>query len=97
VTDEILVLVENEAAVTRGGRESWKSIKTKDLVKSFGEVTENLSSMVAASETNAKDFEVTKLEVTLGITASGTIGLFGTGAEAKADAGIKLTFERKRS
>lgn len=94
--DKVFIFAEPDTPRTRGSDAAvWTEAQKKDLLNSFKSVSSSLSEMMEEGDHPEAKFSMNKIEVNLGISASGKVGFLGTGAEASADASITVTFERK--
>lgn len=60
-------------------------------------VISGLDDLFAARADALKNYELAEFTVSLEVTASGKIGILGTGVETSGTGGIELTFRRKSS
>jgi len=93
---KIPVFAVSQARTTRGGQTaSWTEAEREDFLNSFKSVSESLAKMLAENEFPQSGFQMETVEVKLGISAKGKVGILGTGAEAAANASLTVTFKRR--
>ena len=73
---------------------SLSEVNVEILKKNFKEFAENASNLIEELPQFHEDFQVDTVELSLSITASGKIGLWGSGIGGGQAGGIKLILKR---
>ncbi len=83
--------------VREAASESVKSLAfDSDALDAAIEAATAILSRATSAASRLPSIEVDTMSIHIGITASGSVGLLGTGAEVEADASFEITFKIKR-
>jgi hypothetical protein len=88
------IVTDDEGVAYRGGP-AWKEVDAQEVAREFKNVAASVEGMFTSAEGASEKLLVSSIEVTLVISATGKLGILGTGVEGKAEAGFKVTFARK--
>ncbi|WP_299901889.1 hypothetical protein [uncultured Ruegeria sp.] len=95
-SETIAVFASPEIQTKRGGDEAaWTEAQKTSLLKSFESVSSTFEEMLDKNKFETSAYKMSKIEVKLGVSAKGKVGILGTGAEASADASLTVTFEQR--
>jgi hypothetical protein len=91
--DTLIVVCAQESVTTRGSSAKELDVSAlADNIKAFLQKIEKILQSVPAS---AGGFALTEFEVSAEITASGSLGLLGTGVEVGGKGGLTFKFQKR--
>ncbi|WP_299501879.1 hypothetical protein [uncultured Roseobacter sp.] len=79
---------------TRGGSDLWGAIDASILHSEVQEIICAVSPSFLQPEEEASELVVQEVEIEIAVTATGKVGLFGSGVEAEGAAKIKVKLGR---
>jgi len=91
--DQIIVYGAAKSVVTRGGGPVMLDVDT--LARNVQEFLKKVERILQSAIFEAGGFSLTELEVSAEISASGKLGLLGSGIEVGGKGGLKFKFQKK--
>ena len=76
------------------GETVWSAMEPSKLAASLGDLATQLDDVMSAIESAFGSYALTQIEVSLVISADGSVGILGTGGTVGASGGIKLVLSR---
>ena len=89
----ILVITSDDDVLTRGRGPQELDVET--LAQNMKDFLSKVEKVLAAAPATTAGFTLTEFEVTAEVTASGQLGLLGTGVEASGKGGMTFKFQRR--
>jgi hypothetical protein len=91
-TGATLLVYTGRAGVTTRGKAKELPIET--LAKNVREFLAKMNKILADTPESAGSFKLKEFEVSAEVSASGKLGLLGSGVETSVSGGLKFTFQR---
>lgn len=80
-----------------GSTAKFVDVPFDELQKNLASVIRGIDELFDASVQKLNNYELTEFAVSLEVSASGKVGILGTGVETSGTGGIELTFKRKET
>lgn len=79
----------------RGGQAVWNAVDQEVLGANLQALVGSLCESFAKLEAEVGSYSVEEIQVSVGVSASGKVGILGTGVEAEGSASLSVTFKKK--
>ena len=73
----------------------WDQIDQEELATNLNELLSSFQKTIDTVGDRDGEMQVSQVQVSVGVSASGKVGLLGTGVEATGTASLSITFTRK--
>ncbi|WP_299919350.1 hypothetical protein [uncultured Roseobacter sp.] len=94
MANEIQIFGPTERTKRSPGKPDWNAVDQGVLQTNLDQLITSLRETFTKLDKEDETFSVSEIEVSVGVSASGKVGLLGTGVEAEGTASLTVKFQR---